>query len=338
MTNDSSKIEHPVPLAVGATDPVQIEKPERRQLVDKEDTMLVAHLALCFPLAWVLPERWWPPIANAIASALAPFRRKDHRKTRDAIRSVFGARTPPVPPEMLPRRLHAMALIESMQHLRSYRPGGWAPQTDVIGSEHIDKALKEGKGAILWITDFIFSTLVTKIALNRAGYRLMHLSRPEHPMSKTKFGRRFLNPIVTRLERRYLDQRILIDDSQLTAGMRTLWRRLKSNGVISITVGNESRQTVQIPILDGHINLAKGAPKLAVASGAPLLPVSTLRRDDGGFVTTIGAPLEFSRDGLPDEVSERAMRRYVERLEPLLIEAPHLWYDWSELITLRPTL
>jgi lauroyl/myristoyl acyltransferase len=322
--------------AEGVTARADLESDDRDKLITKSDVLLVATLAVCFPIAWVMPERWWPAFAKGITAASAPFRRTRYREITETIRSIFGDRTLPVAAETLPRLQDEMMLIEWMQRLRGHRPGGWNPPTTLIGPEHIDRALENGHGAILWITDFCFTSLVTKIALHRAGYRLTHLSRPDHGFSDTRFGVRFLNPILTRLEDRYLEERVVIDEGQMTSGLRTLVRRLKSNRVISITVVTQARQTVQLPILDGYIHLAKGAPWLAITSGAPLLPVFTLLGDDGAFVTTVQSPLEFSREGPPEQIIERAMKGYVERLEPLLLEVPHLWYDWSDRITPRP--
>lgn len=305
----------------------------RKKFLNRDDILLAARYLFCIPLAWATPERWWPAIARTCTGLHAPFRRHSDHETASGIRSIFGARALPVSAEALRQRHHTMDLIESMQHLRCHRPGGWNPRTEIVGSAHLDHALETGKGAVLWVSDFIYSTLVTKIAIHRAGYNVTHLSRPDHPHSNSIVGRRFLNRILTRLEERYVEERVLVDDGRTTAGMRTLLRRLKANGIVSITIGNEARQTVPVKILDGTIHLAKGAPKLALASGAPLLPVFTLLRDDNSFETTVGAPLEFARDGAADEVAEQAMKSYAERLEPFLLEAPHLWYDWTELIT-----
>jgi len=333
-----SKSDYAVRPLGGARKPSQAEHPERDALVNSDDVLVLADYLFSFPVAWTLPERWWPALAKAISIALTPLSFRDFRETEQSIGSILGARCPASLLETLPRRQHIMSLIQAMQHLRCYRPGGWVPPIELNGSEHIDNALKAGTGAVLWVSDFIFSTLVTKMALSRFGYRVTHLSRPTHPLSRTRIGRRVLNPIVTRLETRYLEQRTVVDDGQMIGGLRVMIRKLKSNGLISVTLDNQSKQVVQAPILDGYIHVAKGAPRLAVSAGSALLPVFTLPCDDGGFNTTIGAPLEFDREGAVDEACVHAIRRLVERLEPLLIDKPHLWYDWSELITSKPTL
>jgi hypothetical protein len=229
----------------------------RHWLVTKADILLTARYVLCFPVAWATPESWWSAIANACAAMFALPGRRKNQKTASEIRSILGAAASPISVETRLQHQHTAALIESMQHLRCYRPGGWSPKIELVGSVHIDHALKGGKGVILWVTDFIFSTLVTKMALHRAGCKAMHLSSPDHPLSETRFGRSVLNPIVTHLEERHLDQRIVADPEGLTGGLRTLLRRLKGNGIVSITVGNEARQTVQLPFLEGHIHLGK---------------------------------------------------------------------------------
>ena len=56
------------------------------------------------------------------------------------------------------------------------------------------------------------SQLVSKMALHRAGYGLVHLSRSEHGYSSTIFGMRCLNPLRSRIESRYLAERVVIGE------------------------------------------------------------------------------------------------------------------------------
>lgn len=274
----------------------------------------------------------WPAFARGIAGILSLSRGHSREKAAANIQAICGERSLTMPVESLPRRHTEMYLLECMYHMRCHRPGRWSPKTELHGSEHLDQALQEGKGAILWVTDFIFYTLMSKVSLSRAGYKLMHLSRPGHPFSESRFGRRLLNPLVVNLELRYLDARVTIDEDSTAKSMRALLRRLRSNGIVTITVGDEARQTRLVPFLDGQMALATGAPKLALASGAPILPVFTLYREDGHFDTHIGPPLTMTRDDPADEAVLQAMRGFAEQFEPYALAEPHLWREWAALI------
>ena len=67
------------------------------------------------------------------------------------------------------------------------------PQLEISGREYLDEALSKGKGAVLWVAHFAFASLFTKMALFQDGYRISHISRPEHGVSKSRFGIKYLN-------------------------------------------------------------------------------------------------------------------------------------------------
>ena len=191
----------------------------------------------------------------------------------------------------LAQHLIAAGYEEEMAILRSYRPGGWRPEIRLAGKELLDTALSQGKGAVLWVEDIHFASLVVKMAFAERGYQVSHLSRPSHGFSNTPFARRYLNPIRWRFEDRYLKQRLVLvrSDPAILRQMRT---ELGNGGIISITVGNNGSQIKTVPLFDSDLELATRAVTLARAAGAALLPVFTTRLDSGGFEVRIEPPLD----------------------------------------------
>jgi lauroyl/myristoyl acyltransferase len=122
-----------------------------------------------------------------------------------------------------------------------------------------------------------------------------HLSRDTHGFSATRFGRRWLNPIKTGIEHRYLAERLVMTDRDGINPMRELALRLEQNRLVSITVAPTGKKTRLVRFLDGQIRLATGALALAWQTGAPVLPVFTVRAPDGAFVTRIEPPLVLDR-------------------------------------------
>ena len=86
-------------------------------------------------------------------------------------------------------------------------------QVSCRGLAHIAAAQSQGCGAILWIADLVSAGDVVKVALAREGFRMVHLSRPEHGFTTSKFGMRFLNPFRISFERAYLAERVIFDRS-----------------------------------------------------------------------------------------------------------------------------
>ena len=180
---------------------------------------------------------------------------------------------------------------------------------------------EEGRGAILWIGHFVHGDLVAKMAFDRAGLAVNHLSHPRHGFSSSRFGMNCLNRVKTAAEDRHLASRVLLDDSRPTAAMKTLRRCLKHNGVVSISVRGADRNSQSVRCLDGEISIARGAARLARATGAALLPVFPVRNGDGGFTVHVEAPLDL----------ENAEAGYAGRLEHHILAYPGQWLGWFHL-------
>ena len=72
--------------------------------------------------------------------------------------------------------------------------------------------------------------------------------------------------------------------------MPVLSQRRSANAVISITALSDSKRPLQVPFLDGSIQLAPGAAILALRTHAPLLPLAVWV-EDGKPVVEISALL-----------------------------------------------
>ncbi|MGI9450358.1 MAG: hypothetical protein ACR2QH_06950 [Geminicoccaceae bacterium] len=182
-------------------------------------------------------------------------------------------------------------------------------------------ALAEGKGAILWVGGSSFNDLFTKATLYQNGVDLHHLSRPSHGFSASWFGRTFLNPILTRIECRYLQERIVIGGDKGNR-LTDLEDRLAANGIVSITVCGLGKRLFASDFLDGEIQIAVGALKLAHQTGASVLPIFTTSDDDGRIVTVIEKPLPMRQDVDRQEAIEEALAAYIPRLEANVRRSP----------------
>ena len=84
------------------------------------------------------------------------------------------------------------------------------------------------------------------------------------------------------------------------------------------------------------MKLALGAPTLAVVKNAPLLPVFTVPRADGGFDVIIEPPLPASWDGTLRERSEHLARSYAALLESYVRRNPTVWRGLFSSLTWEP--
>jgi len=283
-------------------------------------------------IAWLLPERSWPAIARntswlggvlggksiaAVASRIA--RASGNNDADEGLR--------------LAADLRGSRYEVAFQALRGYRPGGWHPKIEVRGREHLDAALARGKGAVLWVAHFVFAPNVAKIGLFDLGYRVSHLSRPDHGFSSTRFGLRFLNPVRSKFEDGYLAERIVFDRAHPAAALLRARKIAAKNGIVSFTAGAwEGSSVVEAEFLKSRITLAMGPVWLARASGAALLPVFAVRTHaPDEFLVEIGAPIAIPAGAPEDACFTAATAEYLERLRPHVLEYPGQWRGWSSL-------
>ena len=213
------------------------------------------------------------------------------------------------------------------------RPGRrWQPSVRWHGLDHLRSALEQGSGAILWVGGFAHSQIIALMALHQADFVVHQLSRPEHGFSTSPFGVRWLNRLWTRIERRFIAERIVILKNDAGPALQLLRQRLGANGIVWIAVTPEARRTLDVPFLGGTIRLPTGPLHLARTSHAALLPVFTIRANDGSYDVTIERRLDVDTD----ITYASAARSYVAMLEPHVTAHPDQWGGW-ETVMVVPT-
>jgi lauroyl/myristoyl acyltransferase len=293
--------------------------------VTAKDIYEVPRLAVQGLLAWTLPESAWWPLSRLFGRVNAATHPERNRKETADVRSVL--RDAPNAGRLAAENW-ANRYEERFQYLRAWRPGGWEPDIDIRGTEHVTTALNKGRGIIFWAGNFSFNDLIAKIAWRRLGLAVSHFSRPIHGFSTTRFGVRYLNAVRRGIEDRYLGERLMAEEHETQAALQRLRESLKSNGAISITVGNKGRHTAPGTFLGGRIILATGPLAIGRTTGASVLPVSTLRLARGKFEVAIGAPIEVPDDasGKPDYAA--AVQAYADWVTPFVLRDPGQWRGW----------
>lgn len=266
------------------------------------DVTVAARLILQCLMAWTVPERLWPWLTERLAALRARLRPAHTQYLSHTFLARVLVLSGRAGNSMeAARDIDARHWEDQLQVFREWRPRGWCPRIQVRGWEYVEAALDSGGGAILWVAPAWSSSLVTKIAWHRAGLRVGHLSRTSHGGfgMRGRLGRRLATPLRTRVEERYAD-RIVIGSGGPVRALRELQTRLSANRLVSITMGDAAERVAGVPYFDQTVELGTGAPRLALATGAPLLPVCT-RRDGVGRYTIdilppLAAPAGVSRD------------------------------------------
>jgi lauroyl/myristoyl acyltransferase len=257
---------------------------------------------------------------------------QDKRALHQRIAARFGKRRLADQVEEIVCDYNALQIERKLLTLRLYRPGRWRPAIKLLGQEHIDLALSRNRGVIIWDSDFAFASLITKMAMSQAGFSISHLSRPAHGFdSSSKYGMAVLNPLIWSIEKRFLGERIVLSGTGTAMATRTLMRRLKDNGIVSITANSNSTNCVCLPFLDSTADIAVGAPWMALKTGAALLPVYTYREPGGEYVVMVDRELEKPTVGSSEERINVLAGDYLERLTPYVEKHPGEWRSWYEL-------
>lgn len=294
-------------------------------LLSRDDfvmSLLLSHLWLSVRSKG--PEAWPAEAARVsrdvhamLAPAIEPF--VSHIPARLPDRAAMN-------PDDLSKALFARFVQAKIEVLQAFRRKQEPLNVRLEGAEYLRTALEGGRGALLWCEACFSSSLYLKSALASAGFQVHHLSRPDHDLSQSRFGRRFLNPIVQKPENRYIAERIMNHEGAQLAVSRRIMELLKANAVVSITVAATGSQLLRAPFMDGTISVASGAPHFAQRSGAPLLPVYTHGEGDG-YVVEIDKPIELQ--GLPREAAyQHAVEELVRRLDDFVREHPLDWEGW----------
>ncbi len=297
------------------------------------DAGTAAGLAAVLLPSWILPERWWGPLWRARVRLKLLTNRKAIRYAARHIKATLGVDAQEA--ERISEHLRAAVHEMQMQDLRAWRPGigqagGWRPKITLEGEKHLKAALAQGKGAILWVAPFVFNSGPTKMALHQRGYRVSHLSSPKHGYSETKFGVAYLNKVRCIPEDRYIAQRVIFDRYAPATAMRRLMRAVKAGEVVSIVAAStEGSDMIKGPIFGGRLPVAVGAPRLAGLTGAPLLPLFTVR-DGDGFRVAIEAPIETAADLSTEACCVAAAAEFLRRSEPWVRRFPEQWRAWSK--------
>ena len=292
----------------------------------KSDLLQVTKLAAFAAIAWSTPPSSWRKVAAAM-----PTLKRTHIGPRLSVfQHVLGVTFDADALAILDDRRRVCSREAKLQILGLSGPWrSWRPDTRVHGEIHLRNALDNDRGTILWVTDSAYSTLIFKIALHRAGYRACQLSRKEHGFSSSSFAIRFLNPLWCRIEDRFIEERVFIENDNAAPAMAILRSRLAANRCVIITVGGAAHRFVEVPFFSHRMRLPTGPIRLAQSTGAALLPAFAFAGDNGSFEVTIDDPLPP-----PDNSGSFASvaAAYAKRLEPFVRKYPEQWTGWDYLL------
>jgi lauroyl/myristoyl acyltransferase len=205
----------------------------------------------------------------------------------------------------------------------------WSAKITLRGGEHLERARKRGKGAIVWRMEFC-DALIGHAACAEAGFPLTHLSHFHHgARTRTRLGLNVVAPRYCKSEQRLVKERVVIGPSGALGYLRTLASRLASNEVVSIVGEHSASQTVNARFFDRTIGLATGAPGLAWQTDATLLTLHAVRTGPYCYEVIVSEPIRIDRGQPRRAWIEAAVAEYAGRLAQNVAAHPESWMGLS---------
>lgn len=184
-------------------------------------------------------------------------------------------------------------------------------RVEIIGLENLDNALKEGKGAIIFTAHIgNFEWGACRIAVE--GYKIWGVSLFRENNLLNKF----------------------FESNRLTKGLKTLYitrmknvfKILKNNEIVAIpTDWDPAGMATPYKFFGKKAFLPHGSVKIAMKTGAPLIPSFIVRRGRYNHFQIVGKPLELSLEGDRNRLLDKNMEKMIKVLEKYIKENVEEW-------------
>ena len=183
---------------------------------------------------------------------------------------------------------------------------------DVVGEEHLREALARGKGAILNAAH-LSNWELGAATIARRGYPVLGVALP-HPDPA-------LDEYVNR-QRRSRGYSVIPTEGAYRKCMAALGR----NEVVCM-VGDRDVGIggVEVEFFGRPTVLPQGPIRIALASGAPILPGFVIRRSDDSFAVVLEPPLTVPSSGSRREKARAMLQEFANTLERYVRRFPTQW-------------
>lgn len=215
---------------------------------------------------------------------------------------------------------------------------GWSPSVELVGVERITAARDLGRGVILWRVSS-HSAIPLNHALAAHDLAPVHLSRDDHLLRYSNDPlwvrlRPHAAALVRRGEERLLAERVEMTRRGTSAAMKRLITVLGQNAVVTI-VGDLStgRKRHRVSVNGAEIELANGGARLALKTGAALLPVVVERVGPMRYRVVVGEALVAPAGLGGGDAAAALIEQFAAVLAPWIRSDPSQWPKWRAALS-----
>ncbi len=180
------------------------------------------------------------------------------------------------------------------------------------GWENLEEALEQGKGAIIFSAHLGNVDLVMQFA-NLRGIKAVA------PVQRIEPERLF--QYTLRLRTSHGIRLIPTDESMIG-----LFRALKAGGVIGLAADRDvADSSIEVDFFGAPTHLPDGPVRVALRTGAALIPAFAIRLPDNSFQVTIEPALDLQRTGDREADVMAGMKLVVAAMERHIAQHPEQW-------------
>lgn len=258
------------------------------------------------------------PLLYWVAHRVADFNHTIDRRGREAVRDNLRVILGPQAPE---RRIRFEAkwvfrhFGEYLAEFFGYKRFGEKfidTYVDILGLEHVDRALAQGKGAIL-NTAHLSNWEIGAAAFARKGYPLIAVAQM-HP-----------EPDVNELFRRQRASRgyFVIP---LEGAYRKCVQALRENKLVCF-VGerNVGEGGIEVEFFGRPCLFPQGPARIALSTGAPLIPGFVVRRPNNSFAICMEPPIPFPEERDRRKAARIMTQEFAKIVEGYIRKFPAQW-------------
>jgi KDO2-lipid IV(A) lauroyltransferase len=258
-----------------------------------------------------LPPSWGARLGRGFGRLLRHLKRRQYRVAQRNLELCFGDLRADERRALLDRHFEAIGMSFVEMGVGWFAPiDELLERVDVHGREHLDRALTNGKGVLLFTAHF--TTLEIGVAMLEA------LAPKCSCMYRTQRNA-MMDVMIRRGRHRFAKEQIPRDN------VRALLRNLRDNYAVVYLPDQTylGKQSELLPFFGEPAITNTATSKLAAISGAPVLPYFFRRLPDGRYRVDIGPPLADFPTASPTDDT----RRLFGLLEDYIRLAPeqYLW-------------
>ena len=216
-----------------------------------------------------------------------------------------------------------------MHRLRPSNKEKWV--VEEVGGNYMIEALRGGKGVIC-ITPHLGNWEMGGLLFSFKGGNLNVLTLDERDLNTKSFREEMRRS--RGIKNLYIDPK---DDSPMA--ILDVVKALRRNEIVALLGDRvESQKTMDFDFFGKKTPFPIGVAMLAMATGAPVLPVFVVMERNRKYRGIIEAPIHFESSSREDreEIIRKGMERLLKKFEGYIEKYPDQWYNfysyWKEVI------